>query len=237
MHRGQLTSPGWSLERRGADAGLRLTGDWIAQETGVRHVAEIRAMLKEAAGAEHLQIDSRDLGRWDSALIAFLLGLRQEIAAARQPFRLDESDVPEAARRLLVLQLIGVPEDLFSARIEERIRQLLPFCRSIVCQVRLGCEDLLQLKGLPLHAVGVDVGEGLPVDSDLMADMEKFISAAAPLGRRTFVHGVTKKSLVVAAIGAGFDYIAGQAIPEPDGDQPGVSQFSVADLYTRTTDA
>ena len=103
MHRGQLTSPGWSLERRGADAGLRLTGDWIAQETGVRHVAEIRAMLKEAAGAEHLQIDSRDLGRWDSALIAFLLGLRQEIAAARQPFRLDESDVPEAARRLLAL--------------------------------------------------------------------------------------------------------------------------------------
>lgn len=147
------------------------------------------------------------------------------------------SHLPEAARRLLVLQLIGVPEDLFTARIDERIRQLIPFCRSVVCQVRLGRDDLLQLKGLPLHSVGIDVGEGLPVDSDLMADMEKFMNAAAPLGRRTFIHGVTKKSLVVAAIGAGFDYIAGLAIPEPGADRPGVSQFSVADLYVRTADA
>ena len=107
MYHSQLVPPGWSLERRGSDAGLRLTGDWIALETGVRHVAVIRGILKEAVGAESLQIDSRDLGHWDSALIAFLLGLRQEIADAKQPFRLDESGIPEAARRLLALATEG----------------------------------------------------------------------------------------------------------------------------------
>lgn len=147
------------------------------------------------------------------------------------------SHLPDAVRRLLVLQLIGVPEDLFAARIDERIRQLIPFCRSVLCQVRLGRDDLLQLKGLPLHGVGIDVGEGLPAESDLMADMDKFMSAAVRLGRKTFIHGVTKKSLVVAAIGAGFDYIAGPAIPETGVDRPGVSQFSVADLYAKTADA
>jgi hypothetical protein len=48
---------------------LRLTGDWIARETGVRDIAVIRAILEKAGGAEHLHIDSRNLGRWDSALV------------------------------------------------------------------------------------------------------------------------------------------------------------------------
>ncbi len=99
-----LTSPpGWSLEPRGADADLRLTGNWIARETGVRGVTVIRRILEEARGAERLHIDSRVLGRWDSALIVFLLGLRQEVAAAGRQLHLDESGVPEAARRLLTL--------------------------------------------------------------------------------------------------------------------------------------
>jgi len=96
-------SPGWSLERRGADADLRLTGDWIARETGVRDIAVIRRILEETSGAERLHIDSRGLGRWDSALIAFLLGLRQEVAAAAKQLHLDESDIPQAARQILAL--------------------------------------------------------------------------------------------------------------------------------------
>jgi phospholipid/cholesterol/gamma-HCH transport system permease protein len=103
MYRGQLVPPGWSLELRGADADLRLTGDWIARETGVRDIALIRDILDRAGGAERLRIDTRSLGRWDSALIAFLLGLRQEAATVGRQPHLDESDVPEAARRLLAL--------------------------------------------------------------------------------------------------------------------------------------
>jgi len=103
MYRGQLVKPSWSLEVRDADAELRLTGDWIARETGVRDAALIRKVVDEARGAKRLRINVRNLGRWDSALIAFLLGLRHEAAIAGQQLHLDESAIPEAARRLLAL--------------------------------------------------------------------------------------------------------------------------------------
>ena len=73
------TPPEWRLERRGLARELRLTGDWIARETGVRSAAEVRRILDEADGAT-LRVDVSGLGRWDSALIAFLEMLRDAAA-------------------------------------------------------------------------------------------------------------------------------------------------------------
>lgn len=80
---------------------MRLAGDWIAGETGVRHAAEARRVLGDV-GAGTVRIDCRELGRWDSALIAFLRMVRDG-ARAGGGARIDESGLPEAARRLLDL--------------------------------------------------------------------------------------------------------------------------------------
>lgn len=103
--------PGWRLERQGrADAALSLTGDWIARETGVRDPAIAHRVLAEAAGAARLRFDTGALGRWDSALIAFLQALRRagaELGGGR--IQLDEAGLPEAARRLLALAAEAAP--------------------------------------------------------------------------------------------------------------------------------
>lgn len=94
----------WRLERRGPEAELRLSGDWIARETGLRDAAAVRQVLAEADGAARLRFDASGLGRWDSAFVTFLRALRDAVAAPGTPrLELDEAGLPDAARRLLTL--------------------------------------------------------------------------------------------------------------------------------------
>lgn len=104
--------PGWRLERQGrADAALCLTGDWIARETGLRDPAVVHRVLAEAAGATRLRFDTGALGRWDSALIAFLQALRRAgTEAGGGRIELDEAGLPDVARRLLALAAEAAPE-------------------------------------------------------------------------------------------------------------------------------
>ncbi|MGE0370691.1 MAG: MlaE family ABC transporter permease [Gammaproteobacteria bacterium] len=95
--------PGWQVVQRGQDADLRLTGDWIARETGLRDDRVVRQILSEAQDATRLHIDTAGLGRWDSALIVFLQALRGAAATRAAGIELDEAGLPEAARRLLTL--------------------------------------------------------------------------------------------------------------------------------------
>ncbi len=103
-------APGWRVERHGLTADLRLTGDWIASETGVRSAAEVSRVLAEAEGAT-LRVDASGLGQWDSALIAFLKMLREVSGTARTPpLHIDDAALPEPARRLLSLAFAPADE-------------------------------------------------------------------------------------------------------------------------------
>jgi phospholipid/cholesterol/gamma-HCH transport system permease protein len=100
-----LHPPEWSLGQGGPEIELRLAGDWIANETGVRHTAEARRIVDEV-GTGTLRIGCRELGRWDSAFVAFLLMVR-DVARTAGALQIDESGLPEAARRLLALASVG----------------------------------------------------------------------------------------------------------------------------------
>jgi len=104
------TPPAWRLERHGSATELRLTGDWVARDTGVRSPSEARHILEEA-GEGTLRVDAGGLDQWDSALIAFLKMLREAaVAKPSQVLKIDEAGVPDAARRLLALASAGTPE-------------------------------------------------------------------------------------------------------------------------------
>jgi phospholipid/cholesterol/gamma-HCH transport system permease protein len=97
-------APAWRIERRGAAAELYLSGNWIARETGLRDHAAIERILAEAGPARRLGFATEELGRWDSALVAFVQVMRQ---AAQSRIELDETGLPPAARRLLALAAGG----------------------------------------------------------------------------------------------------------------------------------
>jgi len=103
MSPGKLCPPEWHLDRNGPVVTLRLSGDWIAWETGVRSTAEVRQILEDA-GAMTVRVEASSVGRWDSALIAFLRMLRDASKEVRaQAVQIDDSGLPETARRLLAL--------------------------------------------------------------------------------------------------------------------------------------
>jgi len=89
---------GWTVAVEGDTARVVLTGDWVARTDGV-DLAAARQILASRVGA--LTFDARGLGHWDSALIAFLLRLRD--AAGDGGVAFDEGGLPQAARRLLGL--------------------------------------------------------------------------------------------------------------------------------------
>lgn len=75
---------------------MSLTGDWMVRETGIRDRSAMLRLLSEAGDAQRLAVDASGLGRWDTALIVFIQQLREQV-------ELDESGLPDAARRLLAL--------------------------------------------------------------------------------------------------------------------------------------
>jgi phospholipid/cholesterol/gamma-HCH transport system permease protein len=99
-HERDAASP-WLVHAPGRHSGgYKFTGDWIARDNrsvgiGAEHD------LGTASWPKLLTFDATELGRWDSALIAFLWELR--ILAARRSIALDDSALPVAARRLLAL--------------------------------------------------------------------------------------------------------------------------------------
>ncbi|MDF3884916.1 ABC transporter permease, partial [Cupriavidus basilensis] len=100
----------WSLEEHDLATVLRLTGAWNACETGIRSAAEVERILDEAA-EKTLRLDTSSLGRWVSALIALVKTLRDSACTRRaRAVQIDESGLPDAARRLLALAAAGTTE-------------------------------------------------------------------------------------------------------------------------------
>ena len=105
---------GWSAAVENSAAVVALSGDWIARKGGVEPDAASHVL---ATGARALSFNTDQLGRWDSALIAFLSSLRDGGMV------LDEAGLPATARQLLALASgsSAVPEPPQIGSIPERI--------------------------------------------------------------------------------------------------------------------
>ena len=91
--------PGWRSCLRAGTLVLSVHGDWSIRSEG-SHARTPERML-EHPGIRNIVFDSSELGSWDSSLLIFLGRLREASALHRVDF--DESGLPAATRRLLVL--------------------------------------------------------------------------------------------------------------------------------------
>jgi len=95
--------PVWHVKEEADDAILCLSGDWLVRKTGMRTMADVRLAIGSASHFSRVRFDTRQLGEWDSALVAFILGLQSEATQLDHPLALDLAGLPEALRRLLAL--------------------------------------------------------------------------------------------------------------------------------------
>lgn len=141
------------------------------------------------------------------------------------------SQLPEGARKFLVPEIIGIPPDLVTFRLEERINQLRPFSRAILLRASLVDQRFRRWRNLGVHAVGIDMSQYLGPEADIMQGLEQFAEAAEGAKLHTYAYGIPSLSLTTATVVSGIDYVGGDLIAPPT-DQPlRIAEFDTAMLY------
>ncbi len=137
---------------------------------------------------------------------------------------------PEEMRRFIIPILTGIPSDLLPSRVDERVRELRQLHRAVGCRVDLGRRDFSQLKGLGFHSIGVSLPVPEMSETEVIAAMDPLLDAIGPLKAKSFIGGLNSRSLMIAALASGFDYLSGQVITTNEA-VGGIQEFSVRDIY------
>lgn len=116
-----MPSPTWSLMP--ANEGgycLTLAGDWTLDHSLDINISSVLTAMEALPRGIWVQVNATQLGRWDSALMTFLLELREQ-ASPQRSLKLDA--LPEGVRALLQLAS-AVPERAGARRDRQRTRWL-----------------------------------------------------------------------------------------------------------------
>ncbi len=173
--------------------------------------------------------------------VLIVLGVHFETlaAAARRRRYVDAlaQAVSADLAKLLVIEIVDVPDGVPPSRIFDIVSALRSHCRGVSARVRIENTDLGAFAGAHVHAVGCDIGANRASELTLMQLLGRFSRAAEKVGVASFVHGLRSISLTGAAVGAGYRYIDGEGVaklvqrPEP------VTLFNLGDVYRPILDA
>lgn len=137
---------------------------------------------------------------------------------------------PETSR-LLVVELVGVPNGVPQSRMVELITPLRAHCRALTARVGLEVVDFTALKVLGILSIGCDIGESAGSELIQMQRMGRFARAGEKARLGTHIRGVRSISLLAAALGAGFRYIDGDAVSTLVDRPRQILKFTLADAY------
>lgn len=133
--------------------------------------------------------------------------------------------------RLIVFELMGIPDGLPPSRLQDQVYQLKAFGRAVLGRVEIGRSSTKIWEGTGIHAIGCDLTGCGAAEDRVMAHLEKFAESASLLRMRSYVQGIPSRSLTTAAVCSGFHYIAGDAVAPPIEEPAGVKTFETSMLY------
>jgi hypothetical protein len=146
--------------------------------------------------------------------------------------------VADAERKLLVIEVEGVPAGAPQARLMDIVAPLRHRCRAIMLHVPIDTIDFTSFKACGARAVGVDIARHGESELVIMQQMNRFARLAREkAGLQSCLLGANSTSLAAAALGAGFDYIGGDAVARPVDHPDGLVEFSAANLFIGSANA
>jgi hypothetical protein len=203
------------------DASLAVAGDPDAMKRlDIAVIAHVKADLKAMAA------DGRRL------IIAMPIHFETLCSAAlRRRFAAEIGAIPEAMKQYLVIEVIDVPSGVLKSRLMEVIAPLRLHCRAVSLQVAIGTIDFTHIRGTGISAVGANIADLAKSEFIVMQQLSRFQRAAEKAEVVTFLHGAQTRSLVAAAVGAGFHYVDGDAVAATLTRPERIVPFQLADLY------
>jgi hypothetical protein len=134
-------------------------------------------------------------------------------------------------KQYLVIEVIDVPSGVLKSRLMEVIAPLRLHCRAVSLQVAIGTIDFTHIRGTGISAVGANIADLAKSEFIVMQQLSRFQRAAEKAEVVTFLHGAQTRSLVAAAVGAGFHYVDGDAVAATLTRPERIVPFQLADLY------
>ncbi len=133
--------------------------------------------------------------------------------------------------KLLVIELVSVPDGVLQARLLEIVTPLRANARAVIARLRPDTAEFAQFTGARIAAVGCDISRQSGPELALMQQIARFSRGAAKAGVATYLRGIPSLSLVTAALGAGFAHVDGDAIAAAVDVPRGIVEFNLFDLY------
>jgi len=140
--------------------------------------------------------------------------------------------LPDAIRNLLVLELDGLPIGVPTSRVLEMGTILRPYCRGLLVRVPADYRRFDVFAGASITGVGFSLSGNPASDGRRIALMERFVEMASRAGLRAYVHGLTSRAQVLAAVAAGFEWVNGVALDQPSDKLGAVRRFDITEIYT-----
>ena len=125
---------------------------------------------------------------------------------------------------------MGTPQGVSLSRLGAIVGILLSFGRGVNLRTTLQDTDFQTYREARLFGVGVEVGRAAVSDEALINSFQRFVERAERYGLRTYIHGLSSLSMTAAAVGAGFDFIDGDAVTSVT-ESPVAYRFSIEDMY------
>jgi hypothetical protein len=209
------------LNGAAGDASLAVAGDAEAMaRLDSATIARVKADLKAMAA------DGRRL------IIAMPLHFETLCSGAqRRRIAAELGAIAEVMKQYLVIEIVGVPSGFLKSRLMEVIAPLRMHCRAVSLQVTIGTIDFTQVRGTGISAVGADIAHLAKSEAIVMQQLSRFQRAAENAEVVTFLHGAHSRSLVSAAVGAGFHYVDGDGVAATLARPERIVPFQLADLY------
>lgn len=139
--------------------------------------------------------------------------------------------LPEAIRRDIIFELIGSWHGMPQSRMVELLAYIKPVSRSVTARLELDWTRFDLLRDGGITVVSINLLGRTDREAKLLPQMETFAERANRVGIRTCAHGLSTSSLAVAALGAGFDLIEGNAIHGPVNTPEHIFRFNISTLF------
>jgi hypothetical protein len=156
-------------------------------------------------------------------------------AAWRRKYLADLAQLEADGRRLVMVEIVGVPPGVLQSRLLDLIAPFRALCRGIILRLSADMKEFVQIRGCGAAALACDLTGRPDGEKALDQQMNRFVRLAERASLPSYLHGAQTISLVMAALGAGFHYIDGSALAKLVDHPQHAVEFRLRDLYDGTT--
>jgi EAL domain-containing protein (putative c-di-GMP-specific phosphodiesterase class I) len=139
--------------------------------------------------------------------------------------------LPADLQRLLIIDIVGLFFDAPESRILNCVAAVKASCGRIALRCAIDDRALSRLQYLGIAALSVDLSRHPMPEPALLPFFNRFCGAAASLSFAAVARGLSSKSQVALALGAGFDRVEGPAVLAAIREPGPMVRFALEDIY------